>query len=66
MIVLADNAVAASQIDIERARQAKEHLEARMRELKESKTEDVDESMAACIGDLAWCEVQLKVAERRG
>lgn len=63
VIVLADAAEPASRIDVERARHAKELLEARMAELKQRPREErvgVDE----CEADLKWCEVQLKVAER--
>lgn len=63
VIVLADAAEPASRIDVERARHAKELLEARMAELKQRPREErvgVDE----CEADLKWCEIQLKVAER--
>ncbi|MHB1342238.1 MAG: ATP synthase F1 subunit epsilon [Coriobacteriia bacterium] len=64
VIVLADHATHASQVDVERARQAKEHLEDRMKSLKETPV-DEREGLDECMGDLAWCEVQLKVAEHR-
>ncbi len=64
VIVLADNAEHASRIDVERARQAREILSQRMRELKESATEDGTERYE-CDVDLKWCEAQLLVAERR-
>ncbi|MGB4594036.1 MAG: ATP synthase F1 subunit epsilon [Coriobacteriia bacterium] len=64
VIVLADHATHASQVDVERARQAKERLEARMQELKETPVTE-REGFDECVGDLAWCEVQLKVAEHR-
>ena len=64
VIVLADHATHASQVDVERARQAKEHLEERMKSLKETPAEERD-GLDECMGDLAWCEVQLKVAEHR-
>lgn len=64
VIVLADDAVPSSQIDVERARQAKALIEQRMAELKERPAEEREE-LASCIDDLAWCEVQIKVAERR-
>ncbi|MCE5203465.1 MAG: ATP synthase F1 subunit epsilon [Coriobacteriales bacterium] len=62
VIVLADNATHSSQIDIDRARQAKEHLEERMREIKAMTAEERD-GLDECEFDLAWCEAQLKVAE---
>lgn len=62
VIVLADNATHASQIDLERARQAKAHLEQRMGEIKALAAEE-REGLDECEFDLAWCEAQLKVAE---
>ncbi len=64
VIVLADDAVPSSQIDVERARQAKALIEQRMAELKERAADEHDE-IASCVEDLAWCEVQLRVAQRR-
>ncbi|MBC7266064.1 MAG: ATP synthase F1 subunit epsilon [Coriobacteriia bacterium] len=64
VIVLADDAAASSQIDVERARQARALIEQRMKELKERSGGEADE-LASCVADLAWCEVQIKVAERR-
>ncbi len=63
VIVLADNAQAASLIDVERARVAKELLEARMQELKDAAADPADRD--TCEFDLKWCETQLKVAEKR-
>jgi F-type H+-transporting ATPase subunit epsilon len=63
VIVLADNAQVASQIDVERARLAKETLGARMRELNEAAADAADRD--TCEFDLRWCETQLKVAEKR-
>lgn len=63
VIVLAENAAIASQIDVERARQAKEHLEVRMAELKAQSAAQADYD--ACEIDLNWCEAQIKVAEKR-
>ncbi len=63
VIVLADAAEHASRIDVERARQAKEHAAQRMAEIKERPlTERTDAGQ--CEADLKWCEVQLQVAER--
>lgn len=64
VIVLADDAAASSQIDVERARQARALIEQRMKELKERPAGEADE-LASCVADLEWCEVQIKVAERR-
>lgn len=64
VIILADDAEIASRIDVDRARKAKELAEQRMAELKAKplmEREGVDE----CEADLKWCEVQLRVAERR-
>jgi F-type H+-transporting ATPase subunit epsilon len=63
VIVLADNAQMASQIDVERARVAKETLEARMQELRDAAADPVDRD--TCEFDLKWCEAQIKVAEKR-
>lgn len=64
VIVLADAAEHSSKIDVERARQAKEHAEQRMAEIKTRPREDRD-SASECEADLKWSEVQLQVAERR-
>lgn len=63
VIVLADNAQPASLIDVERARVAKEHLEVRMQELKDTSADPA--ARDTCDYDLKWCETQLKVAEKR-
>jgi len=63
VIVLADNAQSASHIDVERARAAKEILEARLKELTEAAADPADRD--TCDYDLKWCETQLKVAEKR-
>ena len=62
VIILADNAVSSSQIDVERARASRELLENRMTELAES-TEGIGDR-DSCMLDLKWCEAQLKVAEK--
>jgi F-type H+-transporting ATPase subunit epsilon len=62
VIVLADHAVVASQIDVDRAKAALEHLKERMGELPaEQETE-----RGACEAELKWCEMQLEVARRHG
>ncbi|MBE0416855.1 MAG: ATP synthase F1 subunit epsilon [Coriobacteriia bacterium] len=61
VIVLADQAVTASQIDVERARQALEEARQRMGGSDGGGGDEAD----ACIADLNWCEVQLNVAGKR-
>jgi len=61
VIVLADQAAAASQIDAERARQALEEARQRLREVEGGAEEEVN----ACIADLNWCEIQASVAGKR-
>ncbi|MBS3957697.1 MAG: ATP synthase F1 subunit epsilon [Clostridiales bacterium] len=60
VIVLADQAAASSQIDVERARQAIEHTRQRMSEL----SSDAEGEINACVADLKWCEAQLKAAKK--
>jgi F-type H+-transporting ATPase subunit epsilon len=57
VIILADDAEAASQIDVERARQAKALAEARIAELG-GKGDEAD----AVGRDLRWAEVRIEVA----
>ncbi|MDA3937244.1 MAG: ATP synthase F1 subunit epsilon [Actinomycetota bacterium] len=61
VIILADAAVASSQIDVDRARSAKELAEKRMAELPVDAEADID----ACERDLKWCEIQLEVAGKK-
>jgi F-type H+-transporting ATPase subunit epsilon len=58
VIVLADRAELASQIDVERAREAKSAIEARLRELPETESEE------ALRSDLKWAEAQILVGSR--
>ncbi|HSV93031.1 MAG TPA: hypothetical protein VLH81_08140, partial [Desulfobacterales bacterium] len=60
VIVLADQAVAASQIDPASARHAAEEARRRASEIEGAPEEDVN----ACIADLNWCEVQARVADK--
>lgn len=60
VLVLADAAVAVSQIDTERVRESKTSIEQRLASLPE---EAVDER-AECVRDLEWCELQIKAAEK--
>lgn len=62
VIILADHAVVASQIDVDRAKRALDHAQARMQGLPAE--EDAERS--ACEAELKWCEVQLEVAQRHG
>jgi F-type H+-transporting ATPase subunit epsilon len=57
VIVLADRAQLAHQIDVERAREAKTSIEQRMHELPE-------DARGECIDDLNWCEVQIAVGTK--
>lgn len=61
VIILADAAAASSQIDVERARSAKELAEKRMAELPADAEADIN----ACQRDLKWCEIQLEVAGKQ-
>jgi len=62
VIILADHAVVASQIDVERARQALEHAKERMAALPPEADEVEVDTMQA---ELKWCEMQIEVAGRR-
>jgi len=62
VIVLADNAVPASQIDVGRAREGMARLQERMAKLKD---EAADEGVIEdCERDLKWCQAQLDVAAK--
>ncbi|MDR3687568.1 MAG: hypothetical protein P4L93_11490, partial [Coriobacteriia bacterium] len=61
VIVLADNAVAVSQIDAGRARESAELIKARIAELPA----DAEEEREEMTRDLNWAQTQLTVAERR-
>lgn len=63
VIILAENAAVASQIDVERARQARDLHAQRMAELKEQSAAQAE--CDACEIDLRWFEAQVKVAETR-
>ncbi len=63
VIILAENAAIASQIDVERARQARDLHAQRMAELKEQSAAQAE--CDACEIDLRWFEAQVKVAESR-
>ncbi len=61
VIVLADDAVAASQIDVERARKAREHAEAELARVRASGEGDAD----TFERDLKWAELQVELAGKR-
>jgi len=60
VIVLADQAVQVSHVDIDRQRGTVENIRKRLDELPVDALEEREE----CIRDLQWCELQLKVAEK--
>jgi len=62
VIVLADAAVAVSQIDVERAKESLELIAARIAELPA----DDEAARAEMVRDLSWAQVQLKAVEKRG
>ena len=64
VIVLADNAVAVSQIDASRAKESAELVAERLKELPAGS--ESDEERDAMIRDLEWAQTQLRIAERRG
>ena len=61
VIVLADNAVAVSQIDATRAQASAELIKARLAELPP----EAEEEREAMTRDLDWAQAQLTVAKRR-
>lgn len=62
VIILADAAVAVSQIDRTRAQESMERIRARLAELPE----EASDERSQCERDLMWCEMQLRASERRG
>ena len=60
VIILADHAALASQIDVEHARKAMELAQQRMSELPEEAGTDYE----AADRELKWCEAQLAVADK--
>lgn len=62
VIILADQAAAGSQIDVEHARRALEEARQRLRDAEGGAEDEVN----ACVADLNWCEVQASVAGRHG
>jgi F-type H+-transporting ATPase subunit epsilon len=64
-IVLADEAVASSQIDVDHARESMRLIEARLQELRASIGTIGSPEVDQLLHDLAWQTVQIKVAARR-
>jgi F-type H+-transporting ATPase subunit epsilon len=63
VVILADDAVASSQIDVERARQAKELAEQRLAELRAGgKAGESSDEADHIEADMRWAEVQIQVA----
>lgn len=60
VIVLADHALASSQIDVDRARQAYDLAKQRLADLP---VEDAE--VDACERDLKWCEIQMHVGGKQ-
>jgi len=60
VIILADQALPISQIEVERARQALERAKERLSEVRTEDQAEVD----ACERDLNWCKMQVELAER--
>ena len=64
VIVLADHAVAVSQIDASRAKESAELVAERIAQLPAGA--ESDEERDAMTRDLEWAQTQLRIAERRG
>jgi F-type H+-transporting ATPase subunit epsilon len=63
VIILADDAVASSQIDVERARQAAQLAQQRLAEIKAGALNaEAAEELSRVEADMTWAEVQVKVA----
>lgn len=61
VIVLADDAVAASQIDRARAQESIQNIKERLATLPA----DAEDERSECERDLLWCEMQLRTADKR-
>ncbi len=64
VIVLANDAVHASRIDVARAKRAKELAEEQLADLK-ANSDGGREGFDECEADLKWCQIQIEVAEKR-
>jgi F-type H+-transporting ATPase subunit epsilon len=62
VLVLADAALAVSQIDRARAAESAEQIRQRLASLPA----DADDERSQCERDLNWCELQMRASERRG
>ena len=62
VIVLADNAIAVSQLDSARVSESAELIKERLAELPEGDSDEREE----LARDLVWAETQLTIAQRRG
>jgi F-type H+-transporting ATPase subunit epsilon len=62
VIVLADDAISVSQIDVQREKESAERVKAMLEELPP----DAEDLRQDCLRDLNWCELQIKTAEKRG
>lgn len=65
VIILADQAVAASQIDVERARHALELAQKRLSEIREAGVGEDAKEFDSCEADLKWCELQIEVGGKK-
>ncbi|MDZ4179088.1 MAG: ATP synthase F1 subunit epsilon, partial [Coriobacteriia bacterium] len=61
VIILADQAAASSQIDVDRARRALELAKGRLSDLPEDNSAEFD----SCRADLKWCELQIEVGAKK-
>jgi len=61
VIILADQAILASQIDVEHVRQSLEFIQRRLDELPEAGSLEFD----SCQGDLKWCQLQIEVGRKQ-
>ncbi|MBS3973883.1 MAG: ATP synthase F1 subunit epsilon [Actinobacteria bacterium] len=61
VIILADQAILASQIDVDHVRQSLEFTQRRLDELPEAGSLEFD----SCQGDLKWCQLQIDVGRKQ-
>jgi F-type H+-transporting ATPase subunit epsilon len=64
VIVLADDAIVTSQIDVERARSARELAQERLSELRSGGLVDGHVDVDEIEADLNWSELQLRMAQK--
>jgi F-type H+-transporting ATPase subunit epsilon len=60
VLILADAAIAVSQIDRSRTQESLERVKERLAALPS----DAEDERSECERDLAWCEMQIKAAEK--